>query len=35
MLSVLTTSVVDRGFEPQSGQAKNYTTNMYCFSAKN
>jgi hypothetical protein len=32
MVSVLTSSVVDRGFEPGSGQTKDYK--MCCFSAK-
>ena len=35
MPNVLATSVVDRGFESQSGQTKDYKTNMSCFSAKN
>ena len=33
MVSVLTSSAVDRGFEPQSGQAKDYKTGICCFSA--
>jgi hypothetical protein len=32
MVSVLVSSTVDRGFEPWSGQTKDY--NMCCFSAK-
>jgi hypothetical protein len=34
MMSVLTSSVVDRGFEPRSGQPKNYEIGICCFSAK-
>ena len=34
MVSVLAPSVVDRGFEPHSGQPKNYKIGMCCFSAK-
>ena len=34
MLSVLTLSVVDRGFEPRSGQTKDYKIGICCFSAK-
>ena len=34
MVSVLTLSVVDRGFEPQSGQTKDFKIGIYCFSAK-
>ena len=34
MVSVLASSVVDRGFEPRSGQTKDYTIGMCCFSAK-
>ena len=34
MVSVLTSSVIDRGFEPRSGQTKNYKVGMCCFSAK-
>jgi len=33
MLSVLASSVVDRGFEPRSGQTKDYEICIYCFSA--
>ena len=32
--SVLASSVVDRGFEPRSGQIKDYEIGMCCFSAK-
>ena len=34
MVSVLASSVVDRGFEPPSGQAKDYKIGICCFSAK-
>ena len=34
MVSVLASSVVDRGFEPRSGQTKDYTIGICCFSAK-
>jgi hypothetical protein len=34
MVSVLTSSAVDRGFEPRSGQTKDYKIGMCCFSAK-
>ena len=34
MASVLASSVVDCGFEPQSGQTKDYETGVYYFSAK-
>ena len=34
MVSVLDSSAVDRGFEPRSGQAKDYSIGMCCFSAK-
>jgi hypothetical protein len=34
MVSVLASSVVDRGFEPRSGQTKDYKTGICCFSAK-
>jgi hypothetical protein len=27
-------SAIDRGFEPQSGQIKDFKIGMYCFSAK-
>ena len=33
MVSVLVSSAVDRGFESRSGQIKDYTIGMYCFSA--
>ena len=34
MGSVLASSAVDRGFEPRSGQTKDYKIGMCCFSAK-
>ena len=34
MVSVLASSAVDRGFEPRSGQTKDYEIGMCCFSAK-
>jgi hypothetical protein len=34
MVSVLASSAVDRGFKPRSGQTKDYTIGMCCFSAK-
>ena len=34
MVSVLASSAVDRGFEPRSGQTKDYTIGMCCFSDK-
>ena len=34
MVSVLTLSAVDRGFEPWSGQTKDYKICIFCFSAK-
>ena len=34
MVSVLTSSAVDRGFELRSGQAKDYKIGICCFSAK-
>jgi hypothetical protein len=34
MVSVLTSSAVDRGFEPQSGQTKDYNIGICCLSAK-
>jgi hypothetical protein len=33
MVSVLFLSVVDRGFEPRSGQTKDYKIGICCFSA--
>jgi hypothetical protein len=34
MVSVLTSSAVDRGFQLRSGQAKDYKIGICCFSAK-
>ena len=34
MVSVFASSVVDRGFEPRSGQTKDYKIGICCFSAK-
>ena len=34
MVSELASSVVDRGFEPRSGQTKDFTIGICCFSAK-
>jgi hypothetical protein len=34
MVSVLASSSVDRGFEPLSGQTKEYVIGMRCFSVK-
>ena len=34
VVSVLASSMVDRGFEPRSGQTKDITIAMFCFSAK-
>ena len=34
MVSMLASSAVDRGFEPQSGQTKDYEIGICCFSAK-
>ena len=34
MVSVLASGVVDRGFEPWSGQTKDYQIGICCFSAK-
>ena len=34
MVSVLASSAVDRGFEPRSGQNKDYKIGICCFSAK-
>ena len=33
MVSVLASIAVDRGFEPQSGQTKDYNNGICCFSA--
>ena len=34
MVSMLASSAVDHGFEPRSGQTKDYKIGMCCFSAK-
>ena len=34
MVSVFVSSAVDRGFEPQSVQTKDYKIGICCFSAK-
>ena len=34
IVSVLTSSAVDRGFEPLSGQTKDHKIGICCFSAK-
>ena len=34
MVSVLTSSALGRGFEPRSGQTKDYEIGICCFSAK-
>ena len=34
MVCVLASSAVDRGFEPRSGQTKDYKIGICCFSAK-
>ena len=34
MVSMLASSAVDRGFEPRSGQTKDYKLGICCFSAK-
>ena len=34
MVNVLASSAVDRGFELRSGQTKDYTIGICCFSAK-
>ena len=34
MVSVLVSSAEDRGFEPRSGQTKDYKIGICCFSAK-
>ena len=34
MVSVVASSVVDRGLEPRSGQTKDYKIDICCFSAK-
>ena len=34
LVSVLTSSVVDRGFDPRSRQTKDYKIGICCFSAR-
>ena len=34
MVSVMASNAVDRGFEARSGQTKDYTMGIGCFSAK-
>jgi hypothetical protein len=34
MVSLLVSSAVDHGFEPRSGQTKDYKIGICCFSAK-
>ena len=34
MVSMLSSSAVDRGFEPRSGQTKDYKIGICCFSCK-
>ena len=34
MVSLLASNVVDSGFEPRSGQVKDYKIGIWCFSAK-
>jgi len=34
MISVLASDTVDRGFEPRTGQTKDYKIGICCFSAK-
>jgi hypothetical protein len=34
MVIVLASSAVDRGFEPRSGQSKDYKIGICCFSTK-
>jgi hypothetical protein len=34
MVNVLPSSALDRGFEPRSGQTKDYKTGICCFSTK-
>ena len=34
MVSVPTSSAIDRGFEPMSSKTKDYKTGICCFSAK-
>ena len=34
MVTMLTSSAVDRGFDPRSGQTKDYKIGICCFSSK-
>jgi hypothetical protein len=34
IVSVFASNAIDRGFEPQSGQTKDYKIGIWCFSAK-
>jgi hypothetical protein len=34
MVSVLNSSAIERGFEPRSGQSKDYKIGICCFSAR-
>ena len=34
MVSILTLSLIDRGFEPRSGKTKDYKIGICCFSTK-
>jgi hypothetical protein len=34
MVNMLASNAVDRGFEPRSGQTKDFKTDICCFSAK-
>ena len=34
MVSILASSAVDRGFDPRSGQTKDYKIDICCFSTK-
>jgi hypothetical protein len=34
MVSMLASSAIDRGFEPRSGQTKDYKIGICCFSVK-
>ena len=34
MVSILASSAVDRGFDPRSGQTKDYKIGICCFSTK-
>ena len=34
MVNVVVSSAVDRGFEPRSGQTKDYKISICCFSTK-